>query len=116
MSDIPARDIGTWLRDRREQSGLSLRQIAETTKFSVLTLQALERNRIDQLPDGIYRRAIVRSFASQIGLDPEQTLQAFLTAHPQDPSTFPHVVVPADPPTAGRMRRAFLRFVAAIIR
>ena len=114
MSDIPARDIGTWLRDRRERSGLSLRQIADATKFSVPTLQALERNRVDQLPGGIYRRSIVRSYALQIGLDPEKTLKAFLTEHPQDPATLPHVEPPAAPVSSRRVMRACLSVVAAI--
>lgn len=77
-------DFGNSLRQAREHSGVSLRQIADATKLSVATLQALEHNRISQLPGGIYRRAIVRSFAGQVGLDPEATLRAFLTQYPDD--------------------------------
>ena len=77
-------DVGAWLRAARERSGLSLRQIADSTKLSVRTLDLLERNRVSQLPGGIYRRSIVRSYASEIGLDPEATLRTFLSHHPQD--------------------------------
>jgi hypothetical protein len=108
-------DIGAWLRDCRERSGLSLRQIAATTKFSVPTLEALERNRVNQLPDGIYRRAIVRTYAAQIGLDPEKTLQAFLAVFPQDPATFPHAMPPAPAKAPGRVPRAVLSVGAAIL-
>jgi cytoskeleton protein RodZ len=110
-----APDIGAWLRESRERSGLSLRQIADTTKFSVPTLEALERNRVDQLPDGIYRRAIVRTYAAHVGLDPEKTLQAFLAAFPQDPATFPHAMAPVAPKPPGRMLRAVLNVGAAIL-
>ena len=108
-------DIGAWLRDSRERSGLSLRQIADTTKFSVPTLDALERNRVDRLPDGIYRRAIVRSYAAEVGLDPEKTLQAFLAAFPQDPATCPRAMAPVTPRGPGRVLRAILGAGAALL-
>lgn len=114
MAGRGAPDIGAWLRDSRERSGLSLRQIAATTKFSVPTLDALERNRVDLLPDGIYRRAIVRSYAAEVGLDPEKTLQAFLAAFPQDPATFPHAIAPIAPRGPGRVLRALLGTGAAV--
>ncbi len=77
-------DIGIRLRAAREGKGVSLRHIADTTKLTVSTLQALERGNVSRLPGGIYRRAIVRSFAREVGLDPEETLQAFLVQHPDD--------------------------------
>lgn len=77
-------DLGTGLRHARERSGVSLHHIAKVTKLSVRTLDALERNRIDQLPGGIYRRAIVRAYAAEVGLDPERTVREFLTRYPDD--------------------------------
>jgi cytoskeleton protein RodZ len=79
-----AADIGAGLRQAREAAGLTLRQIADETKLSVRMLEALERNRITQLPGGIYRRNVVRSYASEIGLDPEETLGTFLARYPDD--------------------------------
>lgn len=76
--------IGGRLRGAREGRGISLRQIADTTKLSVSTLEALERGNVSRLPGGIYRRSIVRSFAREVGLDPEETLQSFLEQHPDD--------------------------------
>jgi transcriptional regulator with XRE-family HTH domain len=115
MAGRGAPDLGAWLRDSRERSGLSLRQIADTTKFSVPTLLALERNRVDLLPDGIYRRAIVRSYAAEVGLDPEKTLQAFLAAFPQDPATFPRAIAPEAARGRGRVLRAILGAGAALL-
>ena len=51
------RDFGAELRLARERSGVTLRAIADATKLSVRTLELLERNRVAQLPGGIYRRA-----------------------------------------------------------
>lgn len=71
-------DFGGKLRGARERRGISLRQIAATTKISVPALEALERNDISRLPGGIFSRALVRSYAVEVGLDPETTVQEFL--------------------------------------
>jgi len=86
-------DFGRTLREARERRGLSLRQIASATKISLLTLEALERNDIARLPGGIFSRAFVRSYAIQVGLDPEETVRDFLTQFPHDSVTAgsPHV-------------------------
>ena len=77
-------DFGVTMKRAREQRGVSLRQIADVTKLSVRALEALERNDISQIPGGIYGRAFVRSYASEIGLDPEQTVRDFLARFPDD--------------------------------
>ena len=75
-------DFGANLRQARERRGISLRQIATATKISVSALEALEKNDISRLPGGIFTRAFVRSYAAEIGLDPEQTVREFLTEFP----------------------------------
>jgi cytoskeletal protein RodZ len=66
----------------REQRGISLRDIADNTKLSVRTLEALERNDIARLPGGIFSRGLVRAYAEQIGADPETTVQEFIARFP----------------------------------
>ena len=81
------RDFGTRMKKRREERGVTLREIAETTKISIGILDALERNDASRLPGGIFSRAFVRLYAAQIGLDPEQTVRDFLADFPEDSST-----------------------------
>jgi cytoskeletal protein RodZ len=76
--------FGARLRQARETRGVSLRHIADVTKLSVRTLEALERGKMGYLPGGIYRRSIVRSYARLIGLDPEAALHEFLAEYPDD--------------------------------
>ena len=83
-------DFGTTLRDARERRGVSLRQIANATKISVAVLDALEKNDISRLPGGIFGRAFVRSYAVEVGLDPEATIQQFITQFPHDSVTVGH--------------------------
>ena len=70
-------DFGGKLRQAREEKGISLRQIAASTKISVNVLEALERNDVSKLPGGVFSRALVRSYASEIGLDPDRILDEF---------------------------------------
>ncbi len=71
-------DFGGKLRQARERRGISLRQIAASTKIAAAALEALERNDISKLPGGIFSRAFVRSYAMEVGLDPEETVREFL--------------------------------------
>lgn len=91
----PDGDFGSRMRHVREQRGVSLRQIADATKISVGQLEALERNDISRLPGGIFSRAFVRSYAAQIGVDPEQTVREFLSQFPHESVTAgsPHVLI-----------------------
>ena len=88
-------DFGARIRQAREQRGISLLQVAETTKISVSVLEALERNDISRLPGGIFSRGFVRSYAVEIGVDPEQTVRDFMAQFPPDLviAGSPHVVV-----------------------
>jgi cytoskeleton protein RodZ len=84
MAADPSDDFGSRLRAARERKGIALREIANRTKISVAVLEALERNDISRLPGGIFSRAFVRSYAHEVGLDPEQTIQEFLAQFPHD--------------------------------
>jgi cytoskeletal protein RodZ len=72
------------LRDARERRGLSLRQIANTTKIGLAVLEGLEHNDISRLPGGIFSRGIVRSYATEVGLDPDLAMRDFLAQFPRD--------------------------------
>ena len=75
-------DVGSRLRAAREAQQISLREIAAKTKISIEALEALEENDVARLPGGIFTRAFVRSYAAEVGLDPEETMGAFLAQGP----------------------------------
>lgn len=79
-------DFGGKLRQARERRGVSLRQIAGSTKISVAALEALERNDTSKLPGGIFSRAFVRSYAAEVGLDPDETVREFIDLFEQQPA------------------------------
>src|SRR5712691_1449983 len=89
-ADRTSSGFGGALREARERRGVSLRQIANATKIGMSALEALERNDISRLPGGIFSRAFVRSYAVEVGLDPEATIQDFIAKFPHDSVTAGH--------------------------
>jgi cytoskeleton protein RodZ len=53
----------------RRNRGLSLEQIAQTTKISVRALQAIEEGEFKKLPGGIYNTSYIRQYARAIEFD-----------------------------------------------
>jgi cytoskeleton protein RodZ len=80
-------DFGGKLRVARERRGISLQQIAAATKISIAALEALERNDLSRLPGGIFSRSFVRSYAVEVGLNPDDTVHQFLEEFHGAPST-----------------------------
>ncbi|MDQ3486727.1 MAG: helix-turn-helix domain-containing protein [Acidobacteriota bacterium] len=85
--------FGDALRRRREQRGISLKELAHRTKISASLLAGMERGDCSRWPGGIYSRAWVREYASAIGLDAEQVAARFTTC-------FAHVAFPDGTPEA----------------
>jgi len=104
-------DFGTKMKRLREERGVTLRQIADATKISIGRLEALERNDISRLPGGIFSRAFVRSYAIEVGLDPEQTIRDFLLQFPHDSVTAGSPHAPQD----GRSRERRSGIVTIVI-
>jgi cytoskeletal protein RodZ len=84
MAEESPVDFGSFLKHARETRGLSLQQVAATTKISARVLAALERNDASKLPGGIFSRAFVRAFAREVGLDPESAVSRFVAAFPDE--------------------------------
>src|SRR5687767_1491425 len=81
--------FGETLRRERELRGIDLREIAQATKISVRFLEALEADRVDLLPGGIFRRSFVREYARYVGLDPERMVSEFIHAFGEESTPAP---------------------------
>ncbi|PWT81403.1 MAG: hypothetical protein C5B57_10495 [Blastocatellia bacterium] len=77
-SRLGTMDVGGALRNARERRGLSLDQLAHATKIRVATLQAIEANRTDKLPEAVFLRGFVRAYAREVGQNPEDTARQYL--------------------------------------
>lgn len=74
--------FGPTLRRIREQRGITLAQLADTTNVDVEMWEALERNDFSRWPTGIFARAFVREYARAIGVEPESTVDEFCRLFP----------------------------------
>jgi cytoskeletal protein RodZ len=70
--------LGARLKQARAAKGLSLGEIAATTKIAPAALEALERGDYSRLPGGIYSRAFIRAYAAEVGLEPEAAVRDFI--------------------------------------
>lgn len=60
----------------RRNRGVSLQQIAESTKIGIRSLEAIERGEFGKLPGGIYNTSYIKQYARAIDYD-ECALLAF---------------------------------------
>ncbi len=67
--------IGRELRQERERRGATVEEVARATRVSVRYLQSLEADLFDELPGGIIRKGIVRSYCQHLGLNEEAWLK-----------------------------------------
>lgn len=72
--------FGDRLKKEREQRSISLDDISLSTKIGTRMLRALEEEKFEQLPGGIFNKGFVRAYARHLGLDEEQTLADYLEA------------------------------------
>jgi len=69
--------IGERLKAMREEKGLSLAEISETTKIRVRYLQALEEGNLDILPGAVYTIGFVRAYMRSVGCQDEEIVNAY---------------------------------------
>ena len=61
----------------RRNRGISLEQIAASTKISVRSLQAIEQGEFRKLPGGIYNTSYIRQYARAIDYDESAILAVY---------------------------------------
>ncbi|MBI2821508.1 MAG: DUF4115 domain-containing protein [Acidobacteria bacterium] len=77
--------VGAWLKSTRENKGISLEQISQATKMNIMFLRALEEDRFEQLPGGMFPRAMVRSYARSLGASENKALEIYAEQFPPPP-------------------------------
>ena len=58
----------------RRNRGISLEQIAESTKINIRSLKAIEGGDFQKLPGGIYNTSYIRQYAKAIDFDEDELL------------------------------------------
>jgi transcriptional regulator with XRE-family HTH domain len=64
-------EIGRFLEQKRKERGLSLEEVEQATKIRKRYLTGLERANYSILPDAVYARGFLKTYANYLGLDGE---------------------------------------------
>lgn len=72
--------FGDNLRRERELRGVSLVEISSATKIGARMLDAIETERFERLPGGVFNAAFVRQYARYLGLNEDRVVAEFLAA------------------------------------
>ena len=72
-ADSPIPDLKT----ARQNSGLTLKEMFERTRISVINLEAMENGQFHLLPVPIYTRNFIKIYAAALGVDSKPMLQRY---------------------------------------
>lgn len=70
--------VGEFFRQVRETKGLTLDEVASKTRIRTDFVKALEDGNFAKLPDQVFARGFVRSYARSLGLDEEDAIHRFI--------------------------------------
>lgn len=75
--DEDVTEISRRLRGARELAGLSIEDLAASTKIPRAALQAIERGEFDRLPGEFYTRAFLKAYAREVHLPPDEIVSDY---------------------------------------
>jgi cytoskeleton protein RodZ len=70
--------VGEFFKQVRETKGLTVDEVASKTRIRTDFVKALEDGNFAKLPDQVFARGFVRSYARSLGLDEEDAIQRFI--------------------------------------
>ena len=70
--------IGEFFKQVRETKGLTIDEVASKTRIRSDFVKALEEGNFAKLPDQVFARGFVRSYARSLGLDEEDAIHRFI--------------------------------------
>jgi hypothetical protein len=78
-----------WLRQGREQRGISIDEVARITKIQARILERLESGRLEGLPADVFVRGFVRNVARCVGLDEDEAVRRYAACGTSSGATGP---------------------------
>lgn len=96
--------LGEELRRKREERGITLAEISESTRIGTRFLKAIETDNFSTLPGGIFTRSFIRAYAKQVGMNEDEAIGLYQqqvtepTDEPQEETTGSVQASHAEPP------------------
>ncbi len=102
-------EFGKYLSQQRELRGLSRDEVSRVTKISPSLIAALEEGQVERLPARVFVVNYIRSYASVIGLAPEEAILRYDEVDKATPEPSPVVL------ERERRRRAWLALAVLLV-
>ncbi|HXG93330.1 MAG TPA: RodZ domain-containing protein [Blastocatellia bacterium] len=69
--------LGEELKRRREERGITLNDISESTRIGTRFLKAIETDNFSILPGGIFTRSFIRAYAREVGMNEDEAVALY---------------------------------------
>src|SRR6516225_3059708 len=81
MSTEPMNDtLGSFLKQSREQRGMSAAELSRVTRIPLASLEAIECDRFDELPGEVFVRGFLKAYAQAVSLVPAEVLARYTSS------------------------------------
>jgi hypothetical protein len=107
-------ELGAALRAARLKAGHELADVAKATMIYPRYLDAMERDRLEELPEGLYGRSFLRMYVAFLGLDEERFAAEHKRRFPQSDDELFAQSTALRPRRPARVRAAIAVAVAAL--
>tara|TARA_A100001391_G_scaffold23304_4_gene12806 strand:- start:9710 stop:10549 length:840 start_codon:yes stop_codon:yes gene_type:complete len=119
VSETPPASVGAQLRAAREAQGKSVADMAESTRIAARHIKHLDEGEFDELPGRIYAIGFSKTYAKEVGLDPDaiaDQVRAEMGEAEAHSAHYDTTFEPGDPTRApGRKLLWFSLFAAALL-
>ncbi|HXN31120.1 MAG TPA: helix-turn-helix domain-containing protein [Polyangiaceae bacterium] len=72
--------LGSFLKHQRERRGVSVAELARVTRIPLLSLEAIECDRFDELPGEVFVRGFLKAYAQAVALVPADVLARYTSS------------------------------------
>ncbi len=79
--------LGSFLKEKRKASGVSLEQVSAEIRIKLAYLEALEEERYELLPAPLYKKIFVKAYADYLGLNFEELTKKFFEKKAESETT-----------------------------
>lgn len=76
-SEKKSSSFGLYLQSIRLEKNISLQKVAEETRIAISALKLIEKENLESLPDGIFLKGFLRSYAQVIGADSDKAVKLY---------------------------------------
>ena len=109
---VDSRQVGELLRYVRTQQGLTIQELAQTTRIRDIYLVAMEAGEMEKLPGTAFVTGFVRLYVRALGL-PDRVVEPFISNWTQEQGNLQGQMFP--PPTTPRRRPGIWFVLAGIV-